>query len=173
MQKILVPGDTRRNLCVYSGDTRKNLCVYSFSLLTLSVDWDHCVRLRETPNLWRFITNEILRYKEELWYSSLIFGSLERGWVQPSSIGTPTWSKQAYYSWSNHGIKIVVSLVLYSLLRFFYLPKVFFLTYVIVLRTSHLLKEQSSEETFGLPSPFISNMVLVALTQLLGQVHVF
>jgi hypothetical protein len=32
---------------------------------------------------------DIVRYKEEPWYSSLIFGSLERGQVQPSSIGTP------------------------------------------------------------------------------------
>ena len=34
-------------------------------------------------------SRDIVRYKEEMWYSSLIFGSLEMGWVQPSSIGTP------------------------------------------------------------------------------------
>jgi hypothetical protein len=30
-------------------------------------------------NLWRFLTNGISEYKEELWYSTLIFGSLESG----------------------------------------------------------------------------------------------
>jgi hypothetical protein len=36
------------------------LCVYSFSLLTLNFGCDHLVRLWETPNLWRFLTNGIL-----------------------------------------------------------------------------------------------------------------
>jgi hypothetical protein len=54
-----------------------------FSIVIICV---RCERLQlvEIPH-----NQDIVRYKEEPWYSSLIFGSLERGQVQPSSIGTP------------------------------------------------------------------------------------
>jgi hypothetical protein len=59
------------------------VCALSPSL-SLSFDCDDFVRLREAPS-----SNRNFWYKEEPWYSSLLFGSLETGRVQPSSIGTP------------------------------------------------------------------------------------
>jgi hypothetical protein len=40
-----------------------------------------------------------------------IIGSLERGWVQPSSVGTPQRGLGKCFTWLNHEIKIVVSTV--------------------------------------------------------------
>jgi hypothetical protein len=55
------------------------LCAYSIPSLTLVLIVITCVRLErlqivEIPHNW-----DIVKHKEELWYSSLIFGSLESG----------------------------------------------------------------------------------------------
>jgi hypothetical protein len=55
------------------------LCAYSTPSLTPVLIVITCVR-RERLQLVEIPNNrDIVRYKEELWYSSLIFGSLERG----------------------------------------------------------------------------------------------
>jgi hypothetical protein len=55
------------------------LCVYSTPSLTPVLIVITCVR-RERLQLVEIPHNrDIVRYKEEPWYSSLIFGSLERG----------------------------------------------------------------------------------------------
>jgi hypothetical protein len=46
------------------------------------------VRVRDS-NLWRFLTRETSTIREKAVVFKRIIGSLERGWVQPSSIGTP------------------------------------------------------------------------------------
>jgi hypothetical protein len=65
------------------------MCVYSTPSLTSVLIVITCVR-RERLQLVEIPHNrDIVRYKEEPWYTSFISGSLERGWVQPSSIGMP------------------------------------------------------------------------------------
>jgi hypothetical protein len=57
--------------------------------LTLSLDCDHFVRLHEAPSYGDSSQTGTLDIRKKLWYSSLIFRSLERGRVQLSSIGMP------------------------------------------------------------------------------------
>jgi hypothetical protein len=58
-------------------------CAYYIPSLTLGLIVIICVR-REGLQFVEIPHNrDIMKHKEELWYSSLIFGSLERGGVQP------------------------------------------------------------------------------------------
>jgi hypothetical protein len=64
-------------------------CVCFFSSLTLVVFIEiNIVRVRYS-NLWRFLTREASTIRKKTMVFKWIIGSLERGWVQPSSIGTP------------------------------------------------------------------------------------
>jgi hypothetical protein len=77
------------------------------------------VRVRGS-NLWRFLTRETTTIRKKTVVFKWIIGSLERGWVQPSSIGTPQRvSRQVFYLTEPRD-KIVVSpiviLVWFSLL---------------------------------------------------------
>jgi hypothetical protein len=56
---------------------------YSRAFFVISI-----VRARDSK-LWRFLTNGKNILKEKTVVFKLIIGLLERGWVQPSSIGTP------------------------------------------------------------------------------------
>jgi hypothetical protein len=96
------------------------LCVLLLSL-TLVFIWDHLCKAWETPKCGDSSQRDILKIKRIMVFK-LIFGSLERGWAQPSSVGTPQRGVGKCSTWANHGIKIIVSLVfilmLFSLLLF-------------------------------------------------------
>jgi hypothetical protein len=91
------------------------LCVFIFPL-TLVFIWDHLCKAWETLNYGDSSQRDIIEIKRTVVFK-LIFGSFERGWVQPSSVGTPQCGVGKYSTWPNHRIKIVVSLV-FNLLRF-------------------------------------------------------
>jgi hypothetical protein len=90
--------------------------VWFYSPLTLEFIWDHLCKAWETPNCGDSSQRDIVEIKRNVVFK-LIFGSLERGWVQPSSVGVPQCGVGKYSTWPNHRIKIIVSLVL-ILLRF-------------------------------------------------------
>ena len=55
------------------------------------------VRVRDS-NLWRFLTKGTYTIRKKIVVFKWIIGSLERGRVQPSSIGTPQrGSRQVFY----------------------------------------------------------------------------
>jgi hypothetical protein len=83
------------------------LCVLLFEMICKA--W-------ETPKCGDSSQRDIVEIKGTVVFK-LIFRSLERGWVQPSSIGTPQHGVGKYSTWPNHGIKTVVSLV-FILVRF-------------------------------------------------------
>jgi hypothetical protein len=56
---------------------------YSWAFVAIDI-----VRVRGS-NLWRFLTNGKTTIRKKIVVFKLIIGSLERGWVQPSSIGRP------------------------------------------------------------------------------------
>jgi hypothetical protein len=91
------------------------LCVLLFPL-TLVLIRDHLCNAWETPKCGDSSQRDIVEIKRTVVFK-LIFGSLERGWVQPSSVVTPQRGIGKYSTWSNHGIKFVVSLV-FILVRF-------------------------------------------------------
>jgi hypothetical protein len=65
---------------------------YSCAFVVINV-----VRVRGS-NLWRFLTNGKTTIRKKTVVFKLIIGSLERGWVQPLSIGTPQHgSRQVFY----------------------------------------------------------------------------
>jgi hypothetical protein len=84
------------------------VCVILFPL-TLVFIWNHLCKVWETPNCGDSSQRDIVEIKRTVVFK-LIFGSRERGWVQPSSVGMPQ-RVGKYSTWPNHGIKIVVSLV--------------------------------------------------------------
>jgi hypothetical protein len=64
-------------------------CVCSFPSLTLMLCVaNNFVRVRGS-NLWRFLTNGKTSIRNKTVVFKWIIGSLERGWVQPLSIGAP------------------------------------------------------------------------------------
>jgi hypothetical protein len=73
-------------------------CVCFFPSLTLVVLIEiNLVRVRYS-NLWRFLTKGTSTIRKKRVVFKLIIGLLERGWVQPSSIGTPQrGSRQVLY----------------------------------------------------------------------------
>jgi hypothetical protein len=83
------------------------LCVLLFPL-TLVFIWDHLCKAWETPNYGDSSQRDIVEIKRIMVFK-LIFGSFERGWVQPSSIRTPQRGVGKYSTWPNHRIKIAVS----------------------------------------------------------------
>jgi hypothetical protein len=91
-------------------------CVHFYSSLTLVFIWDHLCKARETPTCGDSSQRDIAEKRRTVVFK-LIFGSLERGWVQPSSVGMPQRGIGKYSTWPNHEIKIIVSLV-FILLRF-------------------------------------------------------
>jgi hypothetical protein len=80
----------------------------SISPLSLVFTWDQLCKAWETPNYGDSAQRDIIEIKITVVFK-LIFGSLERGWVQPSSIGMPQRGVGKYSTWTNHGIKISVS----------------------------------------------------------------
>jgi hypothetical protein len=75
-----------------------SFCVCFFSSLSLVVFIENnIVRMRDS-NLWRFLTKGTSNIRKKTVVFKWIIGSLERGWVQPSSIGTPQrGSRQVFY----------------------------------------------------------------------------
>jgi hypothetical protein len=67
-----------------------DLCLVCVALPTLLCAFFviSIVRVRDSK-LWRFLANGKHTLKEKTMVFKLIIRSLERGWVQPSSIGTP------------------------------------------------------------------------------------
>jgi hypothetical protein len=61
------------------------------------------VRARDS-NLWRFLANRKIDKQRKAVVFKLIIGSLKRGWVQPSSIGTPQRGGRQVLYLPNHGI---------------------------------------------------------------------
>jgi hypothetical protein len=88
------------------------LCVLLFPL-TLVLIRDLLCKAWETPKCGDSSQCNIIEIKRTMVFK-LIIGSLERRWVQPSSIGTPQHGVGKCSTWPNHGIKIDVSLVFYS-----------------------------------------------------------
>jgi hypothetical protein len=88
-------------------------CVCCYSPLTLVFIWDHLCKAWETPKCRDSSQWYIIEIKRIVVFN-LIFRSLERGWVQPSSIGTPQRGIGMYSTWLNHRIKSLchVSLLL-------------------------------------------------------------
>jgi hypothetical protein len=85
-------------------------CVCLYSSLTLVFIWDHLCKAWETPNCGDSSQRNIVEIKRTVVFK-LIFGSLERGWVQPWSIGMPQRGVGKYSTWPNHMIKNIVSRV--------------------------------------------------------------
>jgi hypothetical protein len=75
-----------------------SFCVCFFPSLTLVVFIEiNLVTVRDS-NLWRFLTKGTYTIRKKTVIFKWIIGSLERGWVQPSSIGTPQrGSRQVFY----------------------------------------------------------------------------
>jgi hypothetical protein len=90
-------------------------CIWFYSPLTRVFIWDQLCKAWET-NCGDSSQRDIFEIKIIVVFK-LIFGSLERGWVQPSSVGTPQHGVGKYSAWPNHEIKITVSPV-FILLRF-------------------------------------------------------
>jgi hypothetical protein len=65
-----------------------SLACIAHPLLLLCFSCDKLVRARGS-NLWRFLANGRKTIRKIAMVFKLIIGSLERGWVQPSSIRTP------------------------------------------------------------------------------------
>jgi hypothetical protein len=87
------------------------LCVLLFPL-TLVFIWYHLCKAWETPKCEDYSQRDIIEIKRTVVFK-LIFGSLERGWVQPSSIGTLQRGVGKYSTWPNHGIKSMCHLSLF------------------------------------------------------------
>jgi hypothetical protein len=92
------------------------LCVCCYSSLTLVLIRDHLCKEWETPKCGDSSQRDIAEIKRTMVFK-FIFESLERGWVQPLCVGTPQRGVGKYSTWSNHGIKIIVSHV-FILMRF-------------------------------------------------------
>jgi hypothetical protein len=77
------------------------------------------VRVRGS-NLWRFLTNGKTTISKKTVVFKLTIGSLERGWVQPSSIGTPKRGSRQVLYLAEPRDKNTMSLVsLFSVIDFF------------------------------------------------------
>jgi hypothetical protein len=86
-------------VCVYCWD----LCVLLPSLTLVLSLW-YLLLGRETPTCGDSSqTGNVIRKRNTVVFK-LIIGSLERGWVQPSSIGTPQRGVGKFCTWPNHGI---------------------------------------------------------------------
>jgi hypothetical protein len=90
-----------------------HFCVRCYSLLTLVLMRDLLCKVWETPKCGDSSQSDIVEIKRYVVFK-LIFGSLEMGWVQPSSVGTPHVEVGKYFNWPNHRIKLLrhLSLVL-------------------------------------------------------------
>jgi hypothetical protein len=76
------------DLCVcHCCDSSSWVCFYSLLTLVVFIVIN-IVRVRGS-NLWRFLTKRTSAIRKKIVVFKWIIGSLERGWVQPSSIGTP------------------------------------------------------------------------------------
>jgi hypothetical protein len=86
------------DLCVCVIATTLASYVYFFPSLTLVVFIEiNLIRVRDS-NLWRFLTKGKSTIREKIVVFKWIIGSLERGWVKPSSIGTSQrGSRQVFY----------------------------------------------------------------------------
>jgi hypothetical protein len=100
---------------ISKSDTILVLCVFLSLTLVLCVVINF-IRVRGS-NLWRFLTNGKTTLRKKSWYSS---GSLERGWVQSSSIGMPQRGSRQVLYLAEPRDKITVSLVsLFCVIGFF------------------------------------------------------
>jgi hypothetical protein len=79
-----------------------DLCVL-LPILTLVLSPWSLLRARDS-NLWRFLANGKSDKQRKSVVFKLIIGSLERGWVQPLSIGTPQRGGRQVLYLPNHGI---------------------------------------------------------------------
>jgi hypothetical protein len=149
-------------VCVCCCDSISRVCVLLFPL-TLVFIWDHLCKAWDTPNCGDSSQRDIVEIKRTVVFK-LIFGSLERGWVQPSSVGTPQRGLGKYSTWQNHGIKITVSLV-FTLLRF----SLSHFTYIIDISSILTMWKQLSEELFSSLSIHM-DLALVISNPILDQV---
>jgi hypothetical protein len=69
--------------CIFESCVYCSSQPYSCAFFVINI-----VRMRGS-NLWRFLANRKKTIRKKVVVFKLIIGSLERGWVQPSSIGTP------------------------------------------------------------------------------------
>jgi hypothetical protein len=96
------------------------MCVFYLPpLRTLSCDCDRFCKAVRDSNLWRFLKNGNTWYNEELWLKFDLWITWEGLSATLVHWNTTTWSRQAYYAWSNHGKKITVSLVSFTLFWFY------------------------------------------------------
>jgi hypothetical protein len=96
-------------VCVCCCDFVSCVCVtppYSCGLIEIN-----CVRVRDSK-LWRFLT------MRKGWDKKEKRGTQVDQWITREGLSatlvnwdTPTWIRQAFYAWPNHGIKIVLSLI--------------------------------------------------------------
>jgi hypothetical protein len=77
-----------------------------------------------------------------------------------------TWSRQAYYAWPNHGVKIVVSLVPFTLLQFLSLPN----SHLWYCSKSNLYLDRAIKWKKFLSFSLLSNLFLFTLTHIIDQV---
>jgi hypothetical protein len=71
------------------------VCIPSLTIVVFMLI--NIVRVRGS-NLWRFLTKGTSAMRKKIMVFKWIIGSLERGWVQPSSIGTPQrGSRKVFY----------------------------------------------------------------------------
>jgi hypothetical protein len=94
-------------------------CLCCYSLLTPMLIQDLMCKVWETPKYGDSSQGDKLEIKRTVVFKWII-GSLERGWVQPSSLGMPQHGLGKCSTWPKHRIKVTVSpvfiLVWFSLL---------------------------------------------------------
>jgi hypothetical protein len=101
------------DLCAYWHSDFCVLCALLIPPLLRASLWTSSVRARGSK-LWRFLANEIKKSKQNTMVFKWVFGPLERGWLQPSSVGTPQRGVGKHWSWPNHRITTVPTLWLIS-----------------------------------------------------------
>jgi hypothetical protein len=99
--------------CVCYGFVCVALQPYSCAFFVINI-----VRARGS-NLWRFLANGKKTIRKKVVVFKLIIGSLERGWVQPSSIGTPQRGSRQVLLGRTTGEKSRVSCVTFSMIVLF------------------------------------------------------
>jgi hypothetical protein len=118
-------------------------------LLTHVFIWDQLCKAWETPNCGESSQRNIVEIKRTVVFK-LIFGSLERGWLRSSSVGMPQRGVGMYFTWPNHGIKIVVSHVLIPVRFSIYFTYIIALSLILTLwralKWRSLLRSYSSLE---------------------------
>jgi hypothetical protein len=97
--------------CVRVTVVNSSSCVCLYSLpYSCGFHCDQYCKVRGS-NLWRFLTKGTSTIRKKTVVFKWIIGSLQRGWVQPSSIGTPQRGSRQVFYLAEPRDKIVVSSV--------------------------------------------------------------